>query len=92
MAKCFHLDSLQVFYRTHIIGFVGFVIFANIHVPGYYNYMTGALLLYVVDVVLRTTQMSFPVAVESSQVNSDGTITSVTMKAPKVCAQEHIMF
>ncbi|GMH35989.1 hypothetical protein BSKO_03857 [Bryopsis sp. KO-2023] len=78
----FRRKYFEIFYRTHVIGFVGFVIFANIHVP-FYVYWSAGLLMYVVDVGLRMAQLSVPVSIDSSETNSDGTITTVRMKAPK---------
>lgn len=77
------MPFFQVFYRCHIVGFIGFAIFANLHVPGFYYYFPAGLLAYAVDIVLRVVQQSTPVAVVSS-VNSDDTVTTVSMKTPKV--------
>lgn len=65
----------EVFYRTHIVGFLGFIVFGILHSPGMHIYLSAGLLLYCLDLVLRLTQMSTPVEVKWSAVTSDRTIS-----------------
>jgi len=64
----------EVFYRTHIVGFVGFLIFGILHAPGMHVYLGAGLLLYCLDLVLRLTQLSTRVKVKWSGSTSDKSI------------------
>ncbi|CAD7696626.1 unnamed protein product [Ostreobium quekettii] len=64
----------EVFYRTHVVGFVGFLIFGILHAPGMHVYLGAGLLLYCLDLVLRLTQLSTRVKVKWSGSTSDKSI------------------
>ncbi|CAD7696628.1 unnamed protein product [Ostreobium quekettii] len=67
----------EVFYRTHIVSFVGFLIFGILHAPGMHVYLGAGLLIYCLDLVLRLTQLSTPVKVKWSGSTSDGSIAVI---------------
>lgn len=80
---------LQVFYRFHIVCFIGFLVFGNLHVPGFTSFVPAALLLYAVDVVLRVVQQSAPVSVKTSLI-ADGSVAMLSVGASKVSCKATI--
>jgi predicted ferric reductase len=64
------LSVLQVFYRTHIICFVGFTMFAYMHYFWSWSYFLPALILYGADLAMRAGQMGNVAVVGLAQDSS----------------------
>eukprot|EP00803_Ostreobium_quekettii_P011073 evm.model.scf_307EXC.6 EVM.evm.TU.scf_307EXC.6 scf_307EXC:79590-85366(-) len=69
--------------RTHLVSFIGFLVFAVLHAPGMHIYLSAGLLLYCLDLVLRLIQLSTPVEVRWSATTSDKSIAVLGLENTK---------
>lgn len=79
----------NLFYRAHIVGFLGFAFFAYIHYSWSWSYFFPGLLLYAVDVVMRIGQLGNVTAPSTVKVSPDERIATLQLETsasmPKVC-------
>ncbi|KAI3436430.1 hypothetical protein D9Q98_005847 [Chlorella vulgaris] len=78
----------EVFYRCHIVCFLGFTLFAYIHYFWSWTYFLPGLLMYGVDVVLRAGQMSNTTLVTAASVDNESGVATLQFRsaqAPNAC-------
>ncbi|CAL8470322.1 g9864 [Coccomyxa elongata] len=56
-------NYFELFYKTHILGFLGFMLFGFMHHVSLWAYTMPGLLLYLLDVTLRMAQQVQPVRI-----------------------------
>lgn len=76
----------EVYYRTHIVCFLGFMLFAYIHYSGSWIYFTPGLLLWFVDLVLRAGALANTTTVSACGVNETEDVVTLQLQASKRAA------
>lgn len=67
--------ALQLFYYTHLVGAVLFMVFGAMHHRNTWLYAAAGLVIYGIDVAYRLYQTSLPVTVDVSSSSSTNIIT-----------------
>ena len=75
--------AVQVFLSTHIVGFIGFVAFLEMHCPSSLYYMPG-LALYFLDVAFRIAQWRVTSGMQCTFVSADRSFVSLKLRFNKV--------
>ena len=70
----------ELFFRSHWVGLVIFTVFSMLHEPLVIRWQLAGVLLYAVDLLLRTYKWTKPVEVVS--VTSQGEVTRIEWRAP----------
>ena len=76
--------ALQVFYRSHIIGFLGFTVFSYMHYVGSWFMFMPPLMLYAIDLVFRAGQLAHTTPLHIRRLTQEDTIITVQMSTDKV--------
>ena len=79
--------ALQVFYRSHIIGFLGFTVFAYMHYVGSWFMFMPPLTLYAIDLVFRAGQLAHTTPLHIRRLTQEDTIITVQMSTDKVSVE-----
>ncbi|DBA82863.1 TPA: hypothetical protein ACH3X1_006657 [Trebouxia sp. C0004] len=70
-----------VFYSCHILGFIGFMMFAFMHYQGMWYYTFPGFALYLLDATFRIAQRMHVTPAESaSEASEDGTLATLTFR------------
>ncbi|KAL0040033.1 hypothetical protein WJX79_003372 [Trebouxia sp. C0005] len=70
-----------VFYTFHIVGFVGFMVFAFIHYQGMWTYTYPGFALYLLDATFRIAQRIHVTPADgSSKASDDGSLATLTFR------------
>ncbi|KAL0041029.1 hypothetical protein WJX77_002724 [Trebouxia sp. C0004] len=72
----------SVYQSVHMIGFLGYVLFALIHYPGMWASTVPGLLLYAADIALRMCQSSNVTTVTNWRVIGKGNNRAIVMNLP----------
>ncbi|KAL4432588.1 hypothetical protein ABPG77_000525 [Micractinium sp. CCAP 211/92] len=73
----------EVFYRCHLVCFVGFTMFAYMHYYWAWSMFLPGLLLYAVDVALRSGQLSNTTLITGASVDTQAGVATLQLKASK---------
>ncbi|KAL4436813.1 hypothetical protein ABPG75_003952 [Micractinium tetrahymenae] len=73
----------EVFYRCHLVCFVGFTLFSYLHYFWSWSMFLPGLLPYAVDVALRSGQLSNTTLVTEASVDSQAGVATLQLKASK---------
>lgn len=79
----FRRNLFEVFYKMHIIGFVGMMIFACIHYSSGWYYLLPGLMPWMVDVAFRNAQSANVTTIVRGHTTADGSITSIELAVDK---------
>lgn len=71
---------MHVFYRLHIVCFLGFTFFSYMHYYWSWSYFLPGLLLYAVDLVLRAGQLQQTTLITGATVNEDAGVATLQLK------------
>lgn len=83
----------QLFFRFHIICFLGFFLFACAHYAPCWSYFAPGLLLYAADLVLRAGQLANVTTVAAASVDDRSNTVTLQLKADKAlghCAPSEV--
>jgi len=69
----------NLFYRAHVVCFLGFTAFAYMHYFWAWSYFLPGLLLYAVDIVMRAGQLSNVSTATAVKTSSDGTVATMEL-------------
>ena len=67
----------EVFYRMHVVGFVGFIVFAHMHWKDLWVTVLPGLLLYMLDVTFRCMQMMHTVHIQRFAISPDRSVATL---------------
>ncbi|KAI7839460.1 hypothetical protein COHA_006861 [Chlorella ohadii] len=73
----------EVFYRCHVVCFIGFLLFACMHYYWSWSYFLPGLLLYAADLALRSGQLSNTTLVTASSVDEQAGVATLQLRASK---------
>ncbi|KAL6785954.1 FRE1E [Auxenochlorella protothecoides x Auxenochlorella symbiontica] len=73
----------EVYYRCHIVGFLGFMLFAYIHYSGSWVYFCPGLLLWCIDLALRSGALANTTTVAHSAVDASEDVITLQLQGSK---------
>ncbi|KAK9845990.1 hypothetical protein WJX81_007894 [Elliptochloris bilobata] len=74
-------NYFELFYRTHILGFLGFMVFGFAHHVSLWAYTLPGVLLYMVDLAFRVLQQAQPIHITRCDMSVDGSLVTVHFRA-----------
>lgn len=76
--------GLQIFYASHVVGAILFVVFGVLHLSWIFRYFAAGLAVYGIDVAYRWFQTSFPVDISMRNATT-GSLINIVVPL-EVCA------
>ncbi|KAL6785957.1 FRE1F [Auxenochlorella protothecoides x Auxenochlorella symbiontica] len=73
----------EVYYRCHIVGFLGFMLFAYIHYSGSWVYFCPGPLLWCIDLALRSGALANTTTVAHSAVDASEDVITLQLQGSK---------